>query len=95
MSTKKLTNISLKDFRKFLKKAKCEYAYDHKGHEFWVRSDLYRKVTFQAHIEPIPEFVIRNNLKTLGVEKNDFFDILGGRKIVEEKEGVFMTKAKK
>lgn len=95
MSTKKLSNISLKSFREFLKKAKCEYSYDHKGHEFWVRSDLYRKVTFQTHIQPIPEFVIKNNLKTLGIEKKDFFEILEGRKIVEEKEGVFQIKEKK
>jgi hypothetical protein len=34
------------------------------------------------HIQPIPEFIILNNLRVLSLTKKDFFDILDGAKIV-------------
>lgn len=31
----------------------------------------------QTHIDPVPEFIIRNNLKTLGATIKEFTDYLG------------------
>jgi hypothetical protein len=59
MSTQKLKNISLKEFRKFLKKVECKMVRTNGGHEHWTRSDLNRPITLQTHIDPVPEFIIR------------------------------------
>lgn len=62
MSTQKLSNISLKDFRKFLNNQGLNLIKDTKGrggHEKWSRSDLDRPITIQTHIDPIPEFIVK------------------------------------
>jgi hypothetical protein len=38
----------------------------------WGKTGLTREIVFQSHIDPIPEFIIKNNLKTLGVSTQDF-----------------------
>ena len=35
-----------------------------------------RSVIIQTHIEPIPEFVLKNNLRTLGLTRKDFVNWL-------------------
>ena len=72
----KLSNVSIKDFKEFLKKAGCKYQSTESGHEKWTRDDLSRPVIFQTHIDPIPEFIIKNNLRTLKLSRQDFFNIL-------------------
>lgn len=44
------------------------------GHEHWTRSDLDRPITIQTHVDPIPEFIIKNALTLLGLTKKDFTD---------------------
>jgi hypothetical protein len=72
-----LKNISLKDFRKFLKYKGLKVIRTTGGHEVWSGKDLLRPIILQTHIDPVPEFIIRNNLRTLGSNKNElleFFD---------------------
>lgn len=76
MNTHRLSNIPLKDFRQFLEKAGCECEGIKGGHEKWTRSGLLRPVIIQTHIDPIPEFIVRNILRNLGLSKADFFRIL-------------------
>ena len=76
MSTRKLSNVSLSDYREFLRKAGCKYISTEGGHEKWIRSDLTRPIIVQTHVEPVPEFIIRNALRNLKLGKQDFFDIL-------------------
>ena len=76
MNTRKLTNISLGDFRKFLEKTGCEAERIKGGHEKWTRKGLLRPVIIQTHIDPIPEFIVKNTLRNLGMTKEDFFRIL-------------------
>ena len=76
MSTRKLTNISIKEYREFLSKSGCKCIRTQGGHEHWARNDLLRPITFQSHIEPVPEFIIKNGLRILGLTKEDFFSIL-------------------
>jgi hypothetical protein len=71
-----LSNVSIKDFREFLSKAGCNCQGIESGHEKWTRPDLLRPVVFQTHIDPIPEFIIRANLRTLKLGREDFFNIL-------------------
>lgn len=74
MSTKHLRNILLKLFRDFLIDKGCSCNRISGGHEHWSRSNLLRPITLQTHIDPIPEFIIKNALKQLGLSKKDFTD---------------------
>lgn len=74
MSSKHLRSIPLKLFRDFLIDKGCFCNRTSGGHEHWSRSDLLRPVTIQTHIDPIPEFIIKNALKQLGLSKKDFTD---------------------
>ena len=76
MSTQKLTNVRLSDYREFLAKCGCKCIKIEGGHEKWARADLLRPIIVQTHIEPVPEFIIKNGLRTLGKTKQDFFNIL-------------------
>ena len=76
MSTRKLSNVSISDFKEFLNKAGCHYQGTESGHEKWSRHDLLRPVIFQTHKDPIPEFIIKANLRTLNLSRQDFFNIL-------------------
>ncbi len=83
MSKRKLNNISIAKFESFLELAKCNYIKTNAGHVKYSRCDLNRPIIFQTHVKPIPEFIIKNNLRTLGYTTDDFFDILEGKKVVE------------
>jgi len=77
MSTKKLSNIPLKDFRKFLKRQGLNIIKTSKGrggHEKWSRADLDRPITIQTHIDPVPEFIVKQVLRYLGMTREEFFE---------------------
>lgn len=74
MSTKHLRNIPLKLYRDFLTDQGCSCNRTSGGHEHWTRSDLVRPITVQIHVDPVPEFIIKNALKQLGLSKKDFLD---------------------
>ena len=76
MSTHRLSNVSLDDYREFLKKVGCKNIDTEGGHEKWSRKDLLRPIIVQTHIDPVPEFIIKNALRNLGLTKKDFFNIL-------------------
>jgi hypothetical protein len=76
MGTQKLSNVSLSEYRRFLLKAGCSYYKTNGGHEHWRKEGLLRPITFQTHIDPVPEFIIRNALRSLGLNKQDFYELL-------------------
>ncbi|KAA6316545.1 hypothetical protein EZS27_033158 [termite gut metagenome] len=76
MSAGKLSNVKLSDYQDFLKKVGCKCVSIEGGHEKWVRQDLTRPIIVQTHINPVPEFIIQNALRNLGLTKKDFFEIL-------------------
>ena len=76
MSTHKLSNVPLKDYRLFLKKAGCNLIRTSGGHEVWSKKDLTRPIVVQTHESPVPEFIIKNALRSLGLTTTDFFNIL-------------------
>ena len=75
MNTQKLSNVPLNAFRDFLEKIGCKKISVEGGHEKWVRRDLTRPIILQTHITPVPEFIIKNALRNLGMTKKDFFEI--------------------
>jgi len=74
MSSKHLRNVPLKLFKDFLKEQGCSCTRTNGGHEHWSRSYLNRPITIHTHVDPIPEFIIKNALTQLGLTKKDFTD---------------------
>lgn len=76
MSTQKLSNIPLKDFRKFLKSEGLNIIKDTKGrggHEKWSKLGMDRPITIQTHISPVPEFIVKQILRHLKMDRKTFF----------------------
>ena len=46
------------------------------GHEVWSKSGLLRPVIIQTHIDPIPEFILKNNLRNMGKTRKEFEEFL-------------------
>ncbi|PKP11206.1 MAG: hypothetical protein CVU08_12680 [Bacteroidetes bacterium HGW-Bacteroidetes-3] len=55
--------MPLKLYRDFLKDQGCVCNRTSGGHEHWSRVDLLRSITVQTHVDPVPEFIIKNALK--------------------------------
>ena len=66
-----LKNVGLNDFRSFLIHHELKHIRSSGGHEVWCGKDLTRPVIIQSHIDPIPIFVIKSNLRTMGLTLND------------------------
>ena len=71
-----LANITVSEFRAVLERLGLSKVRTKGGHEAWIKQGMTRPVIIQTHINPIPEFVIRNNLRNLGVSKQDFLELL-------------------
>lgn len=71
----KLKPVSWKKFEKFLFYVGCRYERKKGDHRIYGRSDLKRPVVFPEDKE-IPVFIIRNNLRVLGISHNEFLNIL-------------------
>ena len=74
MNTYKLSNISIAQFREFLFEIGCTRISIEGGHEKWHKNGCLRPIIIQTHIYPIPEFIIKNNLRSLGLTRKDFID---------------------
>jgi hypothetical protein len=76
MSTRKLSNIPLKEFRKFLENQGLKVIKDTRGrggHEKWSKAGMDRPITLQTHIDPVPEFIVKQVLRYLKMNKSAFF----------------------
>lgn len=68
MNTYRISNITIADFRQFLSdKGLKEVESGNTGHEKWNKEGMLRPVVFQTHIDPIPEFIVQNNLRNMGL----------------------------
>jgi hypothetical protein len=77
-------------FESFLELAQCNDISAKGGHhQKWTRSDLNRPIIFQKTIDPVPEFIIKNNLRILGVSKKEFYEILESVKTVVKVKAAF------
>jgi len=71
-----LSNVTVAEFRKILFALGLERVRSKGGHEAWMKEGMTRPVIIQTHIDPIPKFVIRNNLRNIGISKQDFIGLL-------------------
>ncbi len=76
MSTRKLSNIPVNYFRKFLTKQGLNIIKTSRGrggHEKWSKSGMDRPVTIQNHITPVPEFIVKQTIRHLKMSRDKFF----------------------
>ena len=85
MSTRKLSNITIAQFENFLGLCGLKRIRTKGGHNVWSRSDLNRPVVVQSHVDPIPERIIRSNLRTIGYNRKEFIKILDQTLVVVKK----------
>jgi hypothetical protein len=70
----KLKNIPLKAFRQYLIFKGLKHIRTKGGHEIWAGTSVKRPVVLQTHIDPVPEFIIRNALRILNATPDDFWN---------------------
>ena len=46
------------------------------GHEAWMKVGMTRPAIVQTHVDPIPEYVLRNNLRVIGISREKFLELL-------------------
>lgn len=71
-----LSNITVAEFRQALDRLGLSMVRTKGGHEAWMKSGMTRPVIIQTHIDPIPEFIIKNNLRNIGISRQEFLAIL-------------------
>lgn len=71
-----LANITIAEFRMALERLGLSMIRTKGGHEAWIKQGMTRPVIIQTHITPIPEFIVRNNLRNLGISKQEFLELL-------------------
>jgi chorismate synthase len=76
MAKRSLKNIPLNLFRDFLISRGLKHIRTNGGHEVWGGISTSRPVVLQTHVNPIPEFIIKNNLRTIGATPEDFINWL-------------------
>jgi hypothetical protein len=69
-------NVPLKKFRKFLEFHNAKIIRSNGGHEIWSKSNCTRPIVIQTHVDPIPIIVLKSNLSTMGLTKQDLLNWL-------------------
>ena len=46
------------------------------GHEHWVKSEPFRKVTLSAHNEPFDDFIVNSMARQAGLSVKAFYEAL-------------------
>lgn len=73
---KKLSNITLKEFRAVLTVLGLHKMRTKGGHEAWVREVLKRTVIVKTHVDPVSELVVRKTINDLGLTREEFITLL-------------------
>lgn len=71
-----LKNITPKQFKSFLIFKGLKHIRTTGGHEIWSRNDLRRPAVIQTHEDPIPESIVKNNLRTINSSKEELLNYL-------------------
>jgi predicted RNA binding protein YcfA (HicA-like mRNA interferase family) len=71
----RLRQIDWKEFEKFLFKAGCVFIRERGDHRIWKKTGLQRPIVIPRH-NPLPIFIIRNNLRLLEISISDYLKIL-------------------
>ena len=72
----KSSNLPLSTVRKILLHNGCKLIRHDKGHEKYSKASLLRPIVIQDHIDPVPEFIVKQIMRTLGLSNKDMEKIL-------------------
>ena len=77
--TKSLSNVPLKDFKNFLSYHNLKMIRRTGSHEIWSKTELIRPVVVQSNVDPIPGFIVKSNLRSMGLTSKNLRDFLEGK----------------
>lgn len=67
-----LKPVNWKRFDKFLLMQGCAFKYQKGGHRVYSYPEIERPIIVPAHSKELPIFIIRNNLRLLGISPEDY-----------------------
>ncbi|MEI6478273.1 MAG: type II toxin-antitoxin system HicA family toxin [bacterium] len=68
----RLTPINVLRFEKFLASVGCTFVRQAGSHRVFEKAGLARPVIVPRHCAELPPFIIRNNLRTLGISLEEY-----------------------
>ena len=71
----RLTPIAWQRFEKFLLYIGCHFERERGDHRIYLRADLKRPLVVPRY-SALPIFIIRNNLRVLGIDPQEYLEIL-------------------
>lgn len=75
----KISSVHWKKFEKFLFSIGCEFKREKGDHRVYWRGGGNRPVIIPRD-KQLPPFIILNNLRTLGVSRDEYLDFMQGNK---------------
>ena len=73
---KKLSNITIAEFRAVLGSYGLIVLRTKGGHEAWAKEGMLRPIIFQTHVELVPEFIVKNAIAGLNTTRQEFLERL-------------------
>lgn len=71
-----LSNITVQECREVFSLLGLNKIRTKGGHEAWMKKGMARPAIIQAHVTPVPEFIMKNNLANIGISKKEFLSLL-------------------
>ena len=71
-----LSNVSISEFRAIMLLLGLSKVRTKRGHEAWMKAGMTRPAIVQTHVDPVPEYVLRNNLRIIGISREEFLTLL-------------------
>ena len=75
-----LSNVTIAEFRAIMSLLGLTKVRTKGGHEAWMKAGMTRPAIVQTHVDPVPEYVLRNNLRAIGISKEGFLALLENQK---------------
>ena len=71
-----LSNVTIAEFRAIMVLLGLTKVRTKGGHEAWMKTGMTRPAIVQTHVDPVPEYVLRNNLRVIGLSRDEFLSLL-------------------
>ncbi len=71
-----LSNVTIAEFRAIMVLLGMTKVRTKGGHEAWMKAGMTRPAIVQTHVNPVPEYVLRNNLRVIGISRDEFLTLL-------------------
>ena len=71
-----LSNVTIAEFRAIMVLLGMTKVRTKGGHEAWMKAGMTRPAIVQTHVDPVPEYVLRNNLRFIGISRDEFLTLL-------------------